>query len=562
MKKKPQVIDFFCGAGGFSEGFRQQGFEIAMGIDNWSPAIETHNLNHNLKDEVKDVLDFGRSIEEINNLPNTEVIVGSPPCVLFSLSNKGGKADKTLGLKLIESFLRVVAVKKHQPDSKLVAWFMENVPNSKNYVKQHYTFRQLNLTDWAKDHRIDPDKIALKGSENGQILNTANFGTSQKRERFVCGEIVSSENFPNLQPFITSEYRSIGSVKGKMPAPNLKKTNKIYIDPNYPALKFPANKITDHFYDSGIYKSQWEKARDLKINHPFMGKMSFPEDENNPSRTIMATRSMTSRETLIYKSEYRRKGDGEYRLPTIREIATLMGFPYSYQFSGAENNKWRQIGNAVCPPMSSALAKAVRLSMGMKIIPNSKITFVSVEDKSNKLQNLNTFSKAEFNNPPKRKPDARFRKHPFKDGNMTVALTNFNPSKSTESQNHQSEWYSSVFMGSGKDFVVRLIPKSDFKRIAKIIELHHDIQGKKFITEFNKRFRTFIGSSHKFQEAYTSGLQNELHEPNRLMDDIGEFILNYEPCERFMQVPDLIPEKEKVPTRQVLAMYAINRIVS
>lgn len=562
MKNKLQVIDFFCGAGGFSEGFRQQGFEVVMGIDNWSPAIETHNLNHNLKDGVKDVLDFGTSIEEINNLPNTGVIVGSPPCVLFSLSNKGGKADKTLGLKLIESFLRVVAVKKHQPDSKLVAWFMENVPNSRNYVKQHYTFRQLNLTDWAKANKIDPDKIALKGSENGQILNTANFGTSQKRERFVCGEIVSSGNFPDLQPFITSQYRSIGSVKGKMPTPNLLETKKIYTDPNYPSLKFPANKITDHFYDSGIYKNQWEKARDLKINHPFMGKMSFPEDENNPSRTIMATRSMTSRETLIYKSEYKRKGDGEYRLPTIREIATLMGFPYSYQFSGAENNKWRQIGNAVCPPMSSALAKTVRLSMGMKIISDSEITFVSIDDKSSKLQNLNIFSRAKFNNPPKRKPDARFRKHPFKDGNMTVALTNFNPSKSTQSQSHQGEWYSSVYMGSGKDFIVKLIPKSDFKRIAKIIELYHDAQGKKFITEFNKKFRNFIGSSHKFQEAYTSGLQVEPHEPNRLMDEIGEFILNHEPSERFMQVPDLIPEKERVPTRQVLAMYAINRLVS
>lgn len=562
MKKKLQVIDFFCGAGGFSEGFRQQGFDVVMGIDNWSPAIETHNLNHNLKDEVKDVLDFGKSIEEINNLPNTEVIVGSPPCVLFSLSNKGGKADKTLGLKLIESFLRVVAVKKHQPNSKLAAWFMENVPNSKNYVEQYYTFRQLNLTDWAKANKIDPNKIALNGSENGQILNTANFGTSQKRERFVCGEIVSSGNFPNLQPFITSQYRSIGSVKGKMPAPNSQETKKIYNDPNYPSLKFPANKITDHFYDSGIYKNQWEKARDLKINHPFMGKMSFPEDENNPSRTIMATRSMTSRETLIYKSEYKRKGDGEYRLPTIREIATLMGFPYSYQFSGAENNKWRQIGNAVCPPMSSVLAKTVRLSMGMKIIPDSEIALVSIEEKSNKLQNLNTFSKAKFNNPPKRKPDARFRKHPFKDGNMTVALTNFNPSKSTQSQGHQSEWYSSVYMGSGKDFIVRLIPKSDFKRIAKIIELHHDTQGKKFITEFDKKFREFIGSSNKFQEAYTSGLQAETHEPNRLMDEIGEFILNHEPSERFMQVPDLIPEKERVPTRQVLAMYAINRLVS
>ena len=26
--KKLKVIDFFCGAGGFSEGFRQMGFEI------------------------------------------------------------------------------------------------------------------------------------------------------------------------------------------------------------------------------------------------------------------------------------------------------------------------------------------------------------------------------------------------------------------------------------------------------------------------------------------------------------------------------------------------------
>ena len=563
MKRKPQIIDFFCGAGGFSEGFRQQGFDVVMGIDNWGPAIETHNLNHNLNDKVKDVLDFGASIEEINNLPETEVIVGSPPCVLFSLSNKGGKADKTLGLKLIESYLRVVAVKKHQPNSRLVAWFMENVPNSKNYVRQTYTFRQLNLEDWAKANKIDPDSIALNGSVNGNILNTAKFGTSQKRERFVCGEIVATGKFPNLESFMTEQYRSIGLVKGKIPPPNLEETKKIYTDPNYPSLKFPANKITDHFYDSGIYENQWRNAKDLKINHPFMGRMSFPEDENNPSRTIMATRSMTTRESIIYKSEYRRKGDGEYRLPTIREIATLMGFPYSYQFSGAENTKWRQIGNAVCPPMSSALAKTVRLSMGMKIIPDSEISFISFDTtKLSTFENLNTFSKKKFDNPPKKKPTARFRKHPFKDGNMTVALTNFNPSKSDVSQGHDSEWYSSVYMGSGKDFIVKLIPKSGFKNIAKIIEFHHDVQGKRFITEFDKKFKDFLGSSHKFQAAYTSESSSGSYEPSRLMDEISEFILSYEPEEKYMQVPDLIPEKERVPTKQVLAMYAINRLVS
>ena len=35
------VIDFFCGAGGFSEGFRQQGYEDNVaGYDHWKPAID------------------------------------------------------------------------------------------------------------------------------------------------------------------------------------------------------------------------------------------------------------------------------------------------------------------------------------------------------------------------------------------------------------------------------------------------------------------------------------------------------------------------------------------
>ena len=42
---KLTIIDFFCGAGGFSEGFRQAGYEIKQGYDNWLPAIETFNHN-------------------------------------------------------------------------------------------------------------------------------------------------------------------------------------------------------------------------------------------------------------------------------------------------------------------------------------------------------------------------------------------------------------------------------------------------------------------------------------------------------------------------------------
>ena len=105
MSNSFKVIDFFCGAGGFSEGFRQQGFDIIKGIDFWQLAIDSHNLNHHLKDTVKNVLDFwGKDSADVSDaisLPDAEVIIGSPSCVSFSMSNKAGKADKSDGVKLM-----------------------------------------------------------------------------------------------------------------------------------------------------------------------------------------------------------------------------------------------------------------------------------------------------------------------------------------------------------------------------------------------------------------------------------------------------------------------------
>lgn len=556
MTEKPTVIDFFCGAGGFSEGFRQQGFKILMGIDNWSPAIETHNINHGLNDSTKDVLDF-ESIEEIDLLPDTEVIVGSPPCVLFSLSNKGGKADKTLGIRLFEAFLKVVAVKKHQQNSKLKAWFMENVPNSKNYVRNTYTFHQLGLSEWATKLGLNPDSVALNVGINGRVLNTADFGVSQKRERFVCGEIVSTGEFPELGEYFVSAHRSIKSIREKMPKPNAKKVNKVFTDPNYPSVKYKMEDITDHFYDSGVYRCQWEKAKYLKLNHPFMGKMSFPENDNNPSRTIMATQSASTRESLLYRSEYNRTGDGEYRLPTVREVATLMGFPYSYQFSGSETTKWRQVGNAVCPSMSSALAVSVRKAIGLKKIPLSKVSFKPSPDIAVSVENLNTFKEKVFDKPPKKKNDAKFRRHPFKDGNMTVALTNYHPSNDS-----YGDWYSSVFLGSGKDFIVKNLPRKHYRYIASVIKERHPKIGERFIVEFETEFKNIIGKADKFQGAYVGADEDFNYEPAKIVGDIGDFILKYDSNLEEIELPELIPEKKSVPIRQVLAMYAINRILA
>ena len=69
---KVTVIDLFCGAGGFSEGFRQAGCSIVLGVDNWKPAIKTFKFNFpNSNTLLKDIGSLSEN--EINTLiPNTD----------------------------------------------------------------------------------------------------------------------------------------------------------------------------------------------------------------------------------------------------------------------------------------------------------------------------------------------------------------------------------------------------------------------------------------------------------------------------------------------------------
>lgn len=557
---KRRVVDFFCGAGGFSEGFRQQGFEVVMGIDNWRPAVDTHNLNHHLQDAPTDVLQFARSTEAIEKLPDTEVIVGSPPCFLFSMSNKGGKVDKSHGIRLIEAYLRVIAVKKHERNSKLRAWFLENVPNSRKYIRPRYTFRQLGLAKWARSLKKDPEAIAVEISDNSTILNSADYGAAQKRERFVCGEIIEVGKF--VAPGKTQKvYRTLGEVKSGLPKPNSQRTGKTCADPNYPKLRLPAERITDQFYDTGIYEMFWRNAKDYKLNHPYMGRMSFPEDESKPSRTIMATRSSSSRESLIYRSEYNRRGNGEFRTPTIREIACLMGFPIAYQFTGGESTKWQLVGNAVSPFLSAALAKTVRRALGLKPMPSHKVRFAPLLANHGKVNRLDTYAPKKFNKPPKRKNFSRFRKHPFKVGNMTVALTNYDPSGDV--RRGGTRWFSAVFYSTGKDYAVEVLEPNQFERLEKIILRNQGDQGKRFLREFDSHFQEALENVDRMQYAYENpSSSNKAYDPVCLIDDMAKFIQRHDRDEPPIYDRRPIAGRTLVPLKQLYAMYAINKLIS
>ncbi len=563
--KNPTVIDIFCGAGGFSEGFRQQGFEILSGIDRWEPAIKTFNHNFGLNCSVKNVLDFEDSIEEIEALPDTDIIIGSPPCVTFSSSNISGKADKTAGVRLTKIFLRIVAVKKYKPNTKLKAWFMENVANSRNYLSAYYTFKDLNLTQWAKEHRLSPDKKAIILQDNQPIINSADYGSPQIRKRAISGEFIKQgkliiparthkapDEEVNLPVYIT-----LGKVKQSLPKPNSTKISALVIDPLYPRIKIKASELTDHFYDTGLFKCEWRQSRYLKINHPYMGKMSFPENEDKPSRTITATKIGASREGIIYRSEFGRRGHGEYRTPTVRESACLMGFPITYQFIGSEGIKCKLVGNAVCPSVSRAFAKLSREEFRLAEIKESVI---KIEPNLKNVNSLNNHSPKSFNNQPSRSKGSRFRRHPFKDGNITVTLSNYDIDKN---EKEGSRWIASVQYGTGEGFPSFNYVDGFYKEIEPLIRSAKN--GQKFLNIINNGYTDKIGTANELQEMYEmQRSKNGLLEPIELVEQLARFIQNLDVMDEVFEQNGhvIFRNKQKIPVKQLFALYAINKITT
>ena len=555
MGNNLEVMDLFCGAGGFSEGFRQQGFRIVKGVDKWEPAIKTFNHNFCLNESPHDMADF-EDIECINALPDTGVIIGSPPCVHFSNSNKAGapREDKSEGIKLIKIFLRIIAVKKYQPNSKLKAWFMENVPNSRKYLKTKYRFCDLNLGDWAKHHGLQPTSAAVD-LRNESTLNSADFGVPQIRKRIFWGEIIDTGKFPNLEKTHTDNPISVRRILKDFPSPL--DNPKIAIDPNYRNLQIPHQNLSDHSYDTGIYQANWESAQWAKTNHPYMGKMAFPENKDKPSRTITASKLSSSREALVYESEFIREGDGQYRTPTIREIATLMSFPISYQFlAKSEDSKWRLIGNAVCPIVSSAIARSVLTSYGE---PYPKQIYLEKKIKLEEVFNLNNSRKKIFDSPPKYKKGKRLRRHPFKDGNMTVTLSNYCLKENARSS--KAVWQTSITYGTGAQYKVQEL--TDASRSLLETKITEEMEnGKKFINRVQNGFTEKISRAKELQRMCENSIRTsnyKLH-PVALVEEIKSLVNEYAVDGEIVNAGNIFEYKDKVPAKQIYALYAVSQI--
>jgi DNA-cytosine methyltransferase len=344
------VGDLFCGAGGFSEGFRQAGFDIKWAVDNWIPAALTYEKNLGHKVITDDILQL-----DLKKLSNVDVIIGSPPCQGFSFANRAGNGDKSKGLELVNKYFEIIEKKKPQ------YWIMENVPNTKKY---------LPIT--IKNNEISIDNYNIKVNKL-EILNSANYGVPQKRKRLFFGYYPAplaqyTEDDQSKMMEKGRKWKSMKDVLERLPHPLEKKPHANITDPNY-GFEIPESKLSEQKYITYFTNDQVFETRKSKVDHSYWGKMSFPDKIDKPSRTITASLYAPGRQSIVIKDS--RKLLTNFRGPTIREMACYQSFPISYQFWGDKiSDRIRLVGNAVPPLVAYELARSIIVDTGNTLQAN------------------------------------------------------------------------------------------------------------------------------------------------------------------------------------------------
>lgn len=353
------VIDLFCGCGGFSQGFISAGFNVALGIDMWSDATVTFKHNHPSANVInqditlvtaQDILDVaGMEANEV------DVIIGGPPCQGFSISGKRMIDDPRN--KLYKSFVEMVR------DIKPKIFVMENVPGL------------VSMAKGAIKEQILSDFRELGYNVEAKILTASDYGVPQARRRvFFVGinpekiKNTKSFSFPvathgtqeGLIPFVTcrdalSDLDFIGDTD-LLPEVS---SYRIPAQSNYQALmRQNSDRLLNH-----VTTIHTQKTRDIIAMVPDGGNYkSLPEELWATRKVHIAWTRMASDKPCFtidtghnHHFHYRAN-----RVPTVRESARIQSFPDGFEFIGIKTSQLKQVGNAVPPLMAKAVAAEVK----------------------------------------------------------------------------------------------------------------------------------------------------------------------------------------------------------
>lgn len=349
------VIDLFCGCGGFSKGFEQAGFDVRLGIDIWQDAVITYKANFpHAATIVGDISSLsgddllaaaGMSANEV------DVIIGGPPCQGFSLSGKR-MLDDPRNI-LYKSFVRMVET--IQPK----AFVMENVPGL------------VRLFSGQVKEQVIEDFTNIGYKVEMRQLTASDFGVPQARTRVFFVGINKDKikkptySFPvethgaNKKPYVTckdalSDLDFIGDSRlladeAEYELPATSEYQQI--------MRKKSDKLLNH-----VTTIHTEKTRSIIAMVPDGGNYKdLPQELWSTRKVNIAWTRMDSKRPCFtidtgHNHHFHYQAN---RVPTVRESARIQSFPDDFRFIGIKTSQLKQVGNAVPPLLAQAVAESI-----------------------------------------------------------------------------------------------------------------------------------------------------------------------------------------------------------
>jgi DNA (cytosine-5)-methyltransferase 1 len=366
----PTVADFFSCGGGTSAGFYRRGFQIVGAVDAElsKPSIgssfcnETYEANHGIAPMKRDMFELGPDeFARASGIAKGElsVMISCAPCTDFTRTKPSNHANDTRKNGLVGRSVDFAS--ELLPE----VFFMENA-------------RELLVGNFASHYHSLKERLEGLGYDvRANVHVLTKFGLPQIRERalIVASRIGPARTLEDLWEGwkVAPKALTVRSALGR-----LEQWRKTTREPDYEGGVFPAltpsvlGRLRATPQDGGSWIDVARNPRTRKLltadcrrrwdakltsSHPDVyGRMAW----DRPAPTI--------------KRECAHVGNGRYahpehdRLLSVREMATLQGFPFDYRFPArAVANRYRHIGDAVPPLIAYQMsALATWMKTGMK----------------------------------------------------------------------------------------------------------------------------------------------------------------------------------------------------
>lgn len=408
------ICETFVGAGGSHLGFQKKGFVTKYVNDFSHPAIQTLiNNNPHLKktafiDEtnIVDVNPF-ELLDKINlERGELDVLFGGIVCKGFSLAGQRSPNDERnyfyrKQLEFVKAFRPKISIIENVPGIRNAKVLASNVPNEikekinniwqslENYKGEKAKLRKQNkiTAEFNEKGKIlvkNKDKMLRELNKNNylisvmddllnlyenlgytvykNILNAACYGAATKRERMIIVAIRNDINikyeFPKASygndafvkkyPYLycNTSYKPLKTVNDALSTIDYEKTDKDNIPMNHAAKTVERFKYIPE--GDNIANHIDELPEELKISKFYSRGSTMRLNGDEPSPTLVPGHSNFP----VHPKKH--------RCITVREAATITGFPNDYIFEGNHTQRCEEVGNAVPPALSEAIADSVK----------------------------------------------------------------------------------------------------------------------------------------------------------------------------------------------------------